>query len=74
MNELTIGCSEAERRVFPFKTLIIAKNVQRRWRMNDVHVWSNGGRILARDSRNDREKKIKNQSKYNTVHRISHTD
>jgi hypothetical protein len=59
MNELMIGCSETERRVFPFKTLIAAKTIQRRWRMNDVYVWSNGGRILAKGSRNDRKKKKK---------------
>jgi len=33
MNELMTGCSKTERGVFPFKTLIVAKILQRRWRM-----------------------------------------
>jgi hypothetical protein len=54
-----IGYSETESLVFPFKTLIDAKIIQRRWRMNDVYGWSNDGRILARHSRNNRAKKEK---------------
>jgi len=69
-----IGYSDTESLVFPFKTLIDAKIIQRRWRMNDVYGWSNDGRILARHSRNNGAKKEKNQSKYHTVHRKFHTD
>jgi len=30
MNELMLGCNETERGVFPFKTLIVVKTIQRR--------------------------------------------